>query len=193
MTFNCDFNEGIERVAYFGPDIYASGKLAGEIIIKAINGEGQIAIIRGPLETSINRIRRDAIYELVSKKKKVKMAAEIEAETDNTKVYKNTMEALNRFPNLSGIIILTGGIIGAARAVEEKGLAGKVKIVCFDYDNEVIELIKKGVIYAAIGQDPFGQGHDPIIAMYNYLVTGEKPASVSYTRTEFIDIHSVSE
>lgn len=193
MTFNCDFNEGIERVAYFGPDIYASGKLAGEIIIKAIDGEGQIAIIRGPLETSINRIRRDAIYELVSKKKKVKMAAEIEAETDNTKVYKNTMEALNRFPNLSGIIILTGGIIGAARAVEEKGLAGKVKIVCFDYDNEVIELIKKGVIYAAIGQDPFGQGHDPIIAMYNYLVTGEKPASVSYTRTEFIDIHSVSE
>lgn len=193
MAFNCDFDEDVERIAYFGPDIYASGRLAGEIIVKALDGEGQVAIISGSLETSINRVRRDAIYEAISKKKKMKMAAEIEAETDNIKVYKNTMEALNKFPNLSGIVILTGGITGAARAVEEMGLTGKVKIVCFDYDNDVIELIRKGVIYAAIGQDPFGQGHDPIISMYNYLVTGEKPDSVSYTRTELIDIRSVSE
>lgn len=193
MAFNCDFAEGVDRIAYFGPDIYASGRLAGEAIANALNDEGQIAIIRGPLETSINRVRRDAIYEVVNKKKKMKMAAEIEAETDNSKVYKNTMEALNKFHNLSGIVILTGGITGAAKAVQDKGLTGKVKIVCFDYDNEVLDLIRKGVIYAAIGQDPFSQGHDPIIAMYNYLVTGEKPASVSYTRTEYIDIRSVSE
>lgn len=193
MAFNCDFTEGVDRIAYFGPDIYASGILAGEMIIKALEGEGEVAIIRGALETSINRIRRDAIYDAINKKKKMKIAGEIEAETDNTKVYKNTLEALYKFPNLSGIVILTGGITGAAKAVEEKGLAGKVKIVCFDYDHEVLALIRRGIIYAAIGQDPFGQGHDPIIYMYNYLVTGEKPDSISYTRTEVIDFNSVAE
>lgn len=193
MAFNCDFAEGIERTSYFGPDIHASGKLAGDVIAKALDYEGEIAIIRGPLETSINSVRRDAIYNVLSKYKKMKMAAEIEAETDNNRVYKNTKEALSRFHNLKGIVILTGGILGAAKAVEEMGLVGKVKIVCFDYDDNVLELIRKGIIYSAIGQDPFGQGHDPIISMYNYLVTGEKPDSISYTRTELIDIRSVSE
>lgn len=193
MTFNCDFPEGKERIAYFGPDIYASGKLAGEIITKALNGEGEVAIIRGSLDTSINRIRRDAIYDVINKKKKMRIAAEIEAETDITKIYKNTIETLNRFQNLDGIVVLTGGIAGVTRAVGEKGLSGKVKIVCFDYDDEVLSQIRKGIIYAAIGQDPFSQGHDPIISMYNYLVIGEKPSSVSYTRTEIIDINSVSE
>lgn len=192
MSFNCDYNEGIDRISYFGPNIYEQGKLAGEVMAKAINNEGEIAIIRGPLETSINRVRRDAIYDVIGKKNKMKMAAEIEAATDNDVVYKNTKEALNKFHNLSGIIILTGGIFGAAKAVEEMGLIGKVKVVCFDYDNEVIELIRRGVIHTAIGQDPFGQGHDPIISMYNYLVTGEKPDSICYTRTEVIDIRSVS-
>lgn len=192
MAFNCDLNQGIDRISYFGPNTYEQGILAGEVMAKALDNEGEIAIIRGPLETSINRVRRDAIYDVIGKKKKMKLSAEIEAATDNTVVYKNTKEALNKFHNLSGIIILTGGILGATKAVEEMGYTGKVKIVCFDYDDDVIELIKRGVIHTAIGQDPFGQGHDPIISMYNYLVTGEKPDSVSYTRTELIDIRSVS-
>ena len=73
------------------------------------------------------------------------------------------------------------------------GLARTIKIVCFDYDNEVLNYIREGVIHAAIGQDPFSQGHDSVISMYNYLVTGKKPASNSYTRTELVDISSVSE
>jgi methyl-accepting chemotaxis protein/ABC-type sugar transport system substrate-binding protein len=193
MSFNCDFNEGIDRLSYFGPDIPSQGRLAGEVISKALDNEGKIAIIRGPLETSINKVRRDAIYDVISKKKNMKIAAEIEAETDNTRVYKNTKETLTKFHDLRGIVILTGGIIGAARAIEEMNLIGRVQIVCFDYDDEVLELIKKGVIYAAIGQDPFGQGHDPIISMYNYLVTGEKPDSVTYTRTELVDKRSVAD
>ena len=193
MSFNCDFNEGIERISYFGPDIPAQGRLAGDVVSKALDNEGEIAIIRGPLDTSINRVRRDAIYEVISKKKKMKIAAEIEAEADNTRVYKNTKEALNKFPNLKGIVILTGGIIGAARAVEEMNLIGSVKIVCFDYDDDVLKLIKKGIIYTAIGQDPFGQGHDPIISMYNYLVTGDRPDAITYTRIELLDERSVAE
>lgn len=193
MSFNCDFNEGIDRIAYFGPDIYLSGEMAVDLMARALNNFGQIALIRGTLDTSINRIRRDAVYDAIAKKKNMRIAIEIEAETDPTKVYKNTKETLYKLPNLSGIIIQSGVIKGVIRAIEESGLVGKVKLICYDYDDEVMELIRKGIIYAAIGQDPFSQGHDPIIAMYNYLVTKEKPASVSYTRTEFIDIRSVSE
>lgn len=82
--------------------------------------------------------------------------------------------------------------MGAVKAVQELNLEGKTKIICFDYDDNIISLIKKGIIYAAVGQDPFGQGHDPVISLYNYLVTGKKPAEVFYTRTEVIDSRNVS-
>lgn len=193
MSFNCDFNKSSDRISYFGPDIYEQGKLAGEIMANALENEGSIAIIRGPLDVPVNKKRVDAIHEVISKKKNMKVASEVEAATDDSVVYKQTKETLHKFHNLSGIIILTGGILGAARAVEEMGLTGVVKIVCFDYDDKVIDLVKRGVIYTAIGQDPFGQGHDPIISMYNYLVTGEKPDSVYYTRTNVIDMASIAE
>ena len=193
IAFNCDFNEGVERLAYFGSDIYISGKLAAETISKALDYEGEIAIVRGPLETSINSVRRDAIYEVIAKNKKMKIATEIEAESDALRVYKNSKELLNKFHTLKGIVILTGNVSGVARAIEEMGLVGQVKIVCFDYDDDIIKLIQKGIVYAAIGQDPFGQGHDTVISMYNYLVAGERPKSVTYTRTEIIDIRSVAD
>lgn len=193
LAFNCDLAEGIERLSYFGPNVHAAGIMAGELVVKALDGEGEIAIITGTLATSVNKIRRDAVIEVIHKKKKIKLVSEYIAEVNDEYVYNRTIEALTTFPNLQVIVIITGGIQGAARAIEESGYSGKTRIVCFDYDQQVIELVKKGLVYAAMGQDPFGQGHDPIIALYNYLVAGEKPDSVTYTRTEIIDARSVSD
>lgn len=193
MAFNCDFSQGSKRLSYFGPDIQAAGHMAGELIAKALDDEGEFAIIRGTLSTSINKIRRDAIIEATRKKKKLKVATEIEAEINDSTVYKSTKEALIKYPNLKGLIAVTGGVMGAAKAVEELGLVGKVKIVYFDIDDDIKELIRKGIVYATMGQDPFSQGHDPIISLYNYLVAGEKPESIMYTRTEVIDFRSVND
>lgn len=193
MAFNCDFSQGSKRLSYFGPDIQAAGHMAGELIAKALDDEGEFAIIRGTLSTSINKIRRDAIIEATRKKKKLKVATEIEAEINDSTVYKSTKEALIKYPNLKGLIAVTGGVMGAAKAVEELGLVGKVKIVYFDIDDDIKELIRKGIVYATMGQDPFSQGHDPIISLYNYLVAGEKPESIMYTRTEVVDFRSVND
>jgi methyl-accepting chemotaxis protein/ribose transport system substrate-binding protein len=104
-----------------------------------------------------------------------------------------TKELLEAFPNLKAIVIVSGGVHGAGKAIEEMHRVGKVQIFCFDYDKEIIELIKKGIVHTAMGQDPFGQGHDPIIYLYNYLVANEIPEDITYTRTEVIDLRSVSE
>jgi ABC-type sugar transport system substrate-binding protein len=48
-------------------------------------------------------------------------------------------------------------------------------VVSFDFVDETMEYVQKGVISATIGQNPFAQGHDPAIRLFNYLVTGEAP------------------
>jgi len=76
--------------------------------------------------------------------------------------------------------------------IKPKHIPDNFEIMQLDFDKTYYPLIEEGVIYAAIGQDPFGQGHDPIIYLYNYLVTKEKPESeVVWTRTDVITQHNV--
>lgn len=193
MAFNCDFPKGTNRLSYFGPDVNAASNLAGELICKGIDEEGEVAIFRGFTSNSINKIRCNAVQSALSKHRKIKVVSEIDEIITDELVYKKMKELLTSFPNLKGVIIITGGVHGAGKAIEEMNRVGKVKIFCFDYDNEIIELIRKGIVNTAMGQDPFGQGHDPIIYLYNYLVANEVPNDITYTRAEVMDIRSVGE
>jgi ribose transport system substrate-binding protein len=73
-------------------------------------------------------------------------------------------------PDLAGIYVTAGGPFGAGQAVADAGKAGQVQVVSFDFVDETMALVKDGVIYGTIGQDPFAQGHDPAIRLYNFLV-----------------------
>jgi methyl-accepting chemotaxis protein/ABC-type sugar transport system substrate-binding protein len=195
IAFNCDFPEGTKRLAYFGPNIHDAGRMAAALMVKCADGEGEVAIICGRVdEAEINRVRRDSLLDIIRKEKKIKLAAEILEETVNDDIiYKRVMDTLKKFPNIKVIVATSGGIRGVCKAIRDSHKLGKTHAICYDYDDEIIELIKQGYIYAAMGQDPFGQGHDPIICLYNYLAAGEKPDSITYTRTEVIDMRSVGE
>lgn len=194
MTFNCDLSVPSKRISYFGPDINEAGILAADFMIKALNGVGNVAIIRYGLNVIINRVRTERIKEVIAKKKKISMVGEIEVKDNNEDVYQATKTLLERNPNIDGIFIIGGGVIGAAKGIKDLNMVGKTKIVCFDFNREMLEFIKEDIIYAAIGQDPFGQGHDPVIYIYNYLVENIKPESeVIQTRTDVVDKSNVDD
>jgi len=194
MLFNCDLPEESKKTAYFGPNINDAGVLAADFMVKAINGKGNVAIFRGDLEIFVHKARTDKIRERLNRYRKIKIVEEMEASDDFDVVYNAVKNYLSKNSNVQGIFTTGGGITGAAQAIKDLGLNGKTRIVCFDFNKEVFEFIKEGIIYAAIGQDPFGQGHDPIIYLYNYLVTGKKLESdVIWTRTDVVDKHNVDD
>ena len=57
----------------------------------------------------------------------------------------------------------------------EAGRAGKIKLVTHDLVDETMQYLKQGAITATVGQDPFAQGHDPVIHMFNHLTAGWQP------------------
>jgi methyl-accepting chemotaxis protein/ribose transport system substrate-binding protein len=190
LTFNCDLPDSSKRLAYFGPDVSHQGTLAGELMAKHCNNSGEVAIFFGNQNDSINKIRKDAVTASL-KKRKIKIIAEVQAVDDNELVYNKAKEILSKYNNIKGIVITSGGAIGLARAIEEMGHETSTKIVCFDYDKEIFDLIKKDIVYAAMGQDPFGQGHDPIISLFNYFTANEIPDSITHTRIEVVDKRNV--
>jgi methyl-accepting chemotaxis protein/ribose transport system substrate-binding protein len=199
MIFNSDVAVSSKRIAYFGPNINEAGTLAADFMVKALNGRGNVAIIRGA-DIYIYRTRIEGIKERLKSIKRIKLVADIEGYdvdegfTDNDTVYNEVKNLLRQNPNIHGIFITGLGVRGAARAVKELNMVGEIKIVCFDFDREIFELIKEGAVYASIGQDPFGQGHDPIVYLYNYLVDNKKLESqVIWTRTDVVYENNVND
>ncbi len=193
MTFNCDFTDTSKRLSYFGPNIQAEGILAAEILAKSIDGEGKIVIFRGSTTSSVNATRRDAAVAKLAKYSDIKIASEIDDIEDASQVYKKLKEYLYYSPDIKGILVIGEGARGAARVIEEMNLIGKIHLFCFNYSADMAALIRKGIVHMVFRQDGFGQGHDPIIYLYNYLVASVAPESTTYTRTEVVDQYSVSD
>jgi methyl-accepting chemotaxis protein/ribose transport system substrate-binding protein len=193
MTFNCDFADMSKRLSYFGPNIKAEGTLAAEILARSIDEEGNVVIFKGNSASSLNAMRRDSAVAKLAKYSNIKIVSEIDDMENVTQVYKKLKELLYYLPSVNGILFIGDGAPGAAKLIEEMNLVGKVKLLCFNYSDETVSLIKKGIVHKVFRQDPFGQGHDPIIYLYNYLVANEMPESATYTRTEVIDKYSVGE
>lgn len=194
MIFNCNLSLPSKKLAYFGPNVNEAGILAAEFMAEAINGKGNVALFRGPLVDLVHEARTEKIKEGLKKKRKVKLAYEIEFINKSEVLYEAVKKLLSQDKNIDGIITTGGDVFMVANAIREFNLVGKTKIVCFDFDKTYYPLIEEGIIYAAIGQDPFGQGHDPIIYLYNYLVTKEMPESeFIWTRTDVITQQNVKD
>ena len=73
-------------------------------------------------------------------------------------------------------------------------MVGKCKIVLYDFMRNILEYIQKGTVTAAIGQDPFRQGHDPLIYIYNNVMAGELPPNeYMWTRIDVVDRNNIAD
>lgn len=71
-----------------------------------------------------------------------------------------TKNIIDRNGEIDGIIALNSiAAMGAAQAIEDLGLENKVKIVGFDCTPREVKFIEKGVMQAALVQNPFAMGY----------------------------------
>lgn len=72
---------------------------------------------------------------------------------------------------------------GVAQAIVDAGKTGRVRIVCHNISGDIIRYMQQGVVLATIGQDPFAQGYEPVLHLFNHLVAGwlpEKPRLLTH-------------
>ena len=102
------------------------------------------------------------------------------SESDAAKAQTKINAMLIAHPEIKGIFAANqGGGIGAAQAIKQKGLAGKVKLVAYDASDEEITALKDGIIQALIVQRPFAMGYEgvktAVEAIKAHKVKAEKP------------------
>lgn len=183
--FNCDCAQTKDRDACFQPDVFDQGVIAARSLDKALNRSGKVIALVGDETVDVNKQRFAGFMKELSKYPGIKVAETIKIEDSEQDAYNKAVAALQRNPDATGMYITTGTPLAAARAIEDSGR--KVSLVVFDHSDEIFKFIKKGIIAAAIGQDPFGQGHDPIVWMYNSIMSGQNPSEIMKCRVNVVD------
>ena len=192
VAFNCDCPSDIKRLAHFSPNGFEAGELAAKCMERALNKKGNVAIMTGDFSINVNQERRDGFLSKIASCHGIHIVDELSEKDFPELVYKQAVGCLNKHKDLDAIFVTTGMILSVAKAIEDLGLTGRVIVIGYDNNQEIFEYIKKGIIHTTISQDPFGQGHDPIVWMYNHIVTGEKfPKEHMSCRLSIVDGQNV--
>jgi len=175
-TFNAETLTENGRMIFVGADLTKQGEAAGKAMAEAIGGKGKIAIITGFFAVEAHELRRKGLVDyLAANYPEIEIVATVE-NTDKADIaFTQANDFMSANPDLAGIYVTAGGPFGAAKAVEDAGKADSIKLISYDFVDETMEYVQKGIIYGTVGQDPFAQGHDPAIRLFNYLVGGQVP------------------
>ncbi len=188
-TFNVETNEPNGRLFFVGADLILQGRVAGETMAKLLGpAGGKVAIQTGFFSVEGHEQRRQGFEEALAEFcPKAVIVDRMETRDQADLAYNQAQDFMMANPDLAGIFSAAGGSFGTARALEEKGKTGVIKFVCYDFMDEVMEYVAKGVITGTIGQGPYEQGHDPAIRLYNYIVGGVvPPAAKLYNPMPFV-------
>ena len=198
ITYNCDCPREVHRLACFQPDSYEAGVSAAKSMDKLLGGEGNIVVMTGPDKVGGFVERKNGFVDAISKIKGIKIVSEIlttdSFDEDGNSIgyyddtYAKTVELLKSRNDINAIFITTGAPIAVAKAIEDTGNTNSVRVIVFDHSPEIFSYIKKDIIAAAIGQDAFEQGHDPVVWMHNHIVTGDPlPGEFITCRSSVVD------
>ena len=189
VTFNSETAKPNKRLCFVGANCYLQGESAGQAMIEALGIQGgKVAVITGLFAVEAHELRRKGFLDYVAKNApNIEIVGEVENIDKADVAYTQAQDFMISNPDLAAIYVTAGGPFGAAAAVEDAGKSGAIKIICYDFVDETMEFLKKGVISGTVGQHPYAQGHDPVIRLFNYLVGGVvPPAGLLYTRADVV-------
>ena len=158
-----------KRTVYIGTDNLAAGRQAGELVKEALPQGGKIMVFVGVLDAANAQQRYQGLKEALQGSN----IQIVDVRTDNTdrvRAKSNAADTLVSVPDIAGMVGLWAyngpAILGA---VKDAGKVGRVKIVCFDEDDETLNGIKDGAIYATVVQQPYEFGYRSIQMMAKIL------------------------
>jgi ribose transport system substrate-binding protein len=153
-----------KAVSFVATDNYQGGALAARRMGKILDGKGKVAIVGIAAGTGSGVARETGFQDTIKKEfPGIEVVGLQYSESDRSRALTVAEDFLTRFPDLAGIFgSAEPCAVGALRAIENRGLKGKVKIVGFDASPQAIEALRAGTVDSLVVQDPFRIGYDGV-------------------------------
>ena len=174
-----------KRVAFIGTGNFEAGVAGAEKLAKLINKKGKVAILTKPGQSNLEeRVR--GYKETLKKYPNIKIVQVADTQSDAIIAAQTAASVLQKYPDLKAFACVeAAGGAGAATAVRERNLKGKVKIISMDRGAEVLEGIEEGVITASVAQQTALMPYYAVQILYNLnnsnvaITSDNKAANVS--------------
>jgi ribose transport system substrate-binding protein len=158
-----------KRACYIGTDNVAAGVEAAKLIKEALPQGGKIMLFVGTMDAQNAKERTQGIQQGLQGSQ-VEIIDIRTDETDRVRAQKNVEDTLVAHPEVAGLVGLwTYNGPAILRAVKAAGLTGRIKIVCFDEEDETLAGVAAGEIYGTVVQQPYEFGRQAIVRMAQYL------------------------
>ena len=145
------------RSIYLGISSYDAGRVGGEMLAQAIGSKGKVLLGTFPAPAVLERVEG---YKALFKEKypEIEVAEVVNDKADPSYAPTAYAQALQAHPDVVGIGGTDGDSgKGAAIAVREAGLQGKVKIVAMDRNDDMLSFIEDGTIVGAVAQKSYAE------------------------------------
>ncbi len=158
-----------KRLTYFGTDNYQSGYIAGDIIGKKLGGTGDVGILTIPGIYSLDERQRGFEECIELNYPEINVVAVMNDQADPSKAANIAEQMFRDFPTITGLFGTDAASgVGAAIALSENQKLGEIKVVAFDKDSEVLELVEQGRIEATLVQRTFTMSYYGLKFLYDY-------------------------
>ena len=137
------------RVVHLAP---SSDQLIGETVVAltaelAPPGKGKFAVVSATPTSTNQNSWLEQMRAALPQHPGLDMVGVVYGDDVSDKSYRETVALLKQHPDLAVVVSISSvGIVAAARAVEDQGLAGKVKVTGLGLPSELAGYVQKGVV-----------------------------------------------
>ena len=161
-----------KRLAFYGVDDKAGGRIMGEEAVKLLGGKGTVALMTSVGATNLQR-RLDGVLEVLAKHPDIKIVETFDVKEDTVKAAELIATGTNRYPNLGAWISVGGWPVFTRNALVP--VPKSTHVISFDTIQPAPQLLKEGRVQILIGQKYFGWGIEPVKLLAE-IKAGRMPA-----------------
>jgi ribose transport system substrate-binding protein len=172
VTWDADAPKS-KRLAFYGVDDQAAGRVLGEEAVKLLGGKGTVALMTTYGATNLQR-RLDGVLEVLTKHPTIRIVETYDVKEDQVRAAELIAAGTNRYPGLGAWISVGGWPVFTRNALVPvpKG----THVIAFDTIQPAPQLLKEGRVQILIGQKYFGWGEEPVKLLAG-IKAGKMPPS----------------
>lgn len=170
-------NAPSKRIQFIGQNGKQAGEQLGKYMVEKMGGDGKLGVITGYFGAVQHTLRMNGALDYIkANAPDIQIIGPFENQDKAEVAYSQVQDMYTANPDLEMVYVTAGGPFGAARAVKDLGLTGKVGVVGYDHTPDNVAYIKSGEMFGLIDQAPYTQAFDGTVTLYNTIVSGKKPA-----------------
>ncbi|HEY61777.1 MAG: substrate-binding domain-containing protein [Anaerolineales bacterium] len=153
LCVNSDVNDESARYGFVGPNNRGVGRTGGAMAVELLGGKGKVAIMTVP-GIEVHESRKGGYLDVFEKNDGIEVVDIVDDKSDPAYGVTVATQLVQAHPDLD-MIIGTDATAGAAiaRALKETGMAGKIKVIAMDRDQDMLPYVQDGTISATLAQN----------------------------------------